>query len=144
MRWIELTDEFKKELIRHHKKGFPAREADKIKAILMLDKGYSCKETSEVLLLDEDTITKWKDSFLKRKSLAEWLKDNYTGYQGKLSKVEKTEVSKFVDENIISSSERFVIFLKERFGKEYSLSGCWYLLHSRVWVKKRRRKSYKK
>jgi transposase len=29
----------------------------------MLEKGYSCKETSELLLIDEDTITNWKERF---------------------------------------------------------------------------------
>jgi hypothetical protein len=29
----------------------------------MFDKGYSCKETLEVLLIDEDTIKNWKERF---------------------------------------------------------------------------------
>jgi transposase len=136
MIWIELTKEERIELKRKHKKGLLAREADKIKAILMLDKGYSCKETAEVLLLDEDTITNWKERFLNRKTLTDWLKDNYTGYQGRLNLDEKEEISKFVDENIISSCERVVVFLKEQFDKEYSLSGCWHLLHSLDYVYK--------
>lgn len=136
MKYIELTNEEKIELKCLHKKNLPAREADKIKAILMIDKGYSCKETAEVLLLDEDTITNWKDKFLNKKDMDEWLKDNYSGYQGRLNKSEKEEVSKFIDENIISSCERVIIFLKEKFGKEYSLSGCWHLLHSLKYVYK--------
>lgn len=136
MIWIELTEEVKRELIKLHKKGLPAREADKIKAILMLADGYSGKEVAKVLLLDEDTITSWKERFLRRKSFIDWLKDNYTGYKGKLNESEKYEVGKFVDENIISSCERVVIFLKERFGKEYSLSGCLQLLHSIDYVYK--------
>jgi transposase len=136
MMWIELTEELKRELIIAHKKGLPAREADKIKAILMLADGYSGKEVAKVLLLDEDTITNWKERFLNSKSIKDWLKDSYTGYQGKLSNSEKAEVSNFIDENIISSCERVVIFLKEEFGKEYSLSGCWHLLHSLKYVYK--------
>jgi transposase len=88
------------------------------------------------LLLDEDTITNWKERFLKRKNFTEWLKDNYTGYQGKLNKSEKEEIKKFIDENIISSCERVVLFLKEQLGKEYSLSGCLQLLHSLNYVYK--------
>lgn len=133
---IELTEQERIELICLHKKNLPAREADKIKAILMLADGYSNKEVAKVLLLDEDTITNWKKRFLERKSISEWLKDNYSGYQGRLSKKEKEEVSKFIDENIISSCERVTLFLKENFGKEYSLSGCWHLLHSLKYVYK--------
>lgn len=136
MIWIELTEEEQIELKRRHKKGLPAKEADKIKAILMLDKGYTCKETAEVLLLDEDTITNWKERFLVRKNFSEFLKDNYSGYQGRLSKLEKESVSKFIDENIVTSCERVLIFLKETFDKEYSLSGCWHLLHSLEYVYK--------
>jgi hypothetical protein len=36
-----------------------------------------------LLLIDEDTITNWKEKFLKRKTLTDWLEDNYKGYQGK-------------------------------------------------------------
>jgi len=103
MIWIELTEEVKRELIIAHKKGLSAREADKIKAILMLADGYSGKEVAKVLLLDEDTITNWKERFLNRKNISEWLKDDYSGYHGRLNKTEKAEVSKFIDENIISS-----------------------------------------
>lgn len=136
MVWIELTEETKRELIRHHKKGLPAREADKIKAILMLADGYSGKEVARVLLLDEDTITTWKDRFLNRKNLKDWLKDNYIGYQGKLTKAEKVEICNFIDENIVSSCERVVIYMKEQFDKDYSISGCWHLLHSLKYVYK--------
>lgn len=136
MLWIELSEEVKRELIILHKKRLSAREADKIKAILMLADGYSGKEVAKVLLLDEDTITNWKERFLKRKTLTDWLKDNYIGYQGKLSASEKAEVTKFIDENIISSCERVTIYLKEQFDKEYSLSGCLHLLHSLDYVYK--------
>jgi hypothetical protein len=40
----KLTEREIIEFKRKHKKGLPAREADKIKAILMLADGYSGKE----------------------------------------------------------------------------------------------------
>ena len=133
---IELTEQERIDLKRLHKKGLPAREADKIKAILMLAKGYDCKETAEVLLLDEDTITNWKVRFLTRQKSVDWLKDDYAGYQGKLTEFEKEEVCSFIDENIVSNCKMVIVFLKDQFGKDYSHSGIQQLLHSLGYVYK--------
>ena len=42
-------------------------EADRIKTILLLNKGYLQKEVAELLFLDEDTITNYKQLYLKKK-----------------------------------------------------------------------------
>ncbi len=41
------------------------RKSDRIKAILMLNKGYNYKEISEVLLIDDSTIRRWHVIFTK-------------------------------------------------------------------------------
>ena len=64
------------------------RKADRIKIILLLHSGYSQKQVADILLLDQDTITRWKNNFLSRQSdddLSTWLSDNYVVYVGKMS-----------------------------------------------------------
>ena len=85
MKHIKLTTQERQELKDLHKKGLAASEADKIKAILMLDDGYTAKETARVLLLNENTITDWKNRFLNREYIDNWIKAGKKGYWGKLN-----------------------------------------------------------
>jgi transposase len=129
MERVELTDKERIILKGLHKKNMRAKEADKIKAILLLDRGYSQKEVAEILLIDENTVKNWKEDFLYKIDFNGWLKDNYVGYQGKLNKEEQTEVEKFVENSVVPNSEAVQAFIKDRFGKEYSVSGIVNLLH---------------
>ena len=53
---MELSDREIAELKREHRKCRDRRLADRIKAVLMLAKGFSCQEVGEILLLDDDTV----------------------------------------------------------------------------------------
>lgn len=133
----EKLTEIERSILRSfHKKNMKAKEADKIKAILLLDDGYSQQEIANILLIDENTVTNWKKDFLNRKDLNDWLKDNYTGYHGKLNEEEKQQVDKFVDENLIQSSEQVQKFIHDEFNKNYSISGITNLLHNLEFVYK--------
>lgn len=136
MKRLTLTEQERQILKGLHKKNMRAKEADKIKAVLLLDKGYSQKEVSEILLIDENTVRNWKESFWGKKDLDTWLKDNYTGYQGKLNKKEKAEIEQFVESSIIPNSEAVQAFVKDKFNKEYSISGIVNLLHNLKFVYK--------
>lgn len=139
MERVKLTDRERSILRGLHKKNMRAKEADKIKAILLLDQEYSQKEVAKILLIDENTVRNWKEDFLAKNDFNNWLKDNYTGYQGKLSIEEKTEIEKFVENSIIPNSEAVQAFIKDKFGKEYSVSGIVNLLHNLEFVYKETR-----
>lgn len=111
-----------------HKSEKDKRKADKIKTILMLDQGYTATEISSNLMIDQDTITKWKKKFLKSENLETWLNYNYVPYEGRLSKTEIEALKSFINDNIINDSKQIICFIRERFGKEYSLSGMLNLL----------------
>lgn len=132
----KLTENERSILRSFHKKNMKAKEADKIKAILLLDEGYSHQETAKILLIDENTVTNWKKDFLNRQDFNTWLKDNYTGYQGKLNEEEKQQVDKFTDENLIQSSEQVQKYILDKFNKHYSISGVANLLHNLEFVYK--------
>lgn len=51
-----LSDEQRTQLRVQHKKERDRRICDRIKAVLLYDKGWSCKQISEALLLSEDSI----------------------------------------------------------------------------------------
>jgi transposase len=125
-----LTEQERMELYQlHRQQGYDSKAADKIKTILMLDKGYTQQEIAEVLLRDEDTITRWKKTYQSRKSLMDWIDDEYTGYSGKLTAEQLAQVDKFVQANLIQSANEVLQYIVDRFGIRYSLSGVQELLH---------------
>lgn len=130
MRLIELTKEERAELIRQHRyQGDDAKAADKIKAILLLDDGYSRQEVARILLRDEDTITRWKETYKARKSLSGWFDEDYSGYSGKLGPEQLKAVETYVEGNIIISARRVQHWIEDQFGVVYSLSTVQALLH---------------
>ena len=126
---IELTEAEYKELKAMHKKTKDGRERDKLKAIGMLSDGFSQKEIARVLFLDEETIGRWRDYFLGRKSMTDWLKYSYVGYSGKLTETEQAIVQKYVEDNIISDSKQVQKFIYDKFSKSYKVTGIASLLH---------------
>ena len=69
-----------------------AKTAIRIRAILALGNGHSVREVAEILLLDADTVTKWRNKFRKRKLFTDWLATNYRGYAGKLTSEQEQEL----------------------------------------------------
>ena len=99
------------ELKNLHKKEKNKRRADRIKMILLLNKGFNQKEVSELLLLDEDTITTWKKKFQNRTDNASWLADHYVPYFGKLSTVEMSRIRSYCKNFKVSTKEEIKSFI---------------------------------
>ena len=136
MEKIKLSEKERISLIATHQKNMRSKEADKIKAILLLDKGYPQNEVAEILLIDENTITNWKQDFLKSNDVHKWLKDSYFGYQGKLNKEQLNQVEIFVENSIIQASEQVKQYIKDQFDLNYTIQGTVNLLHKLKFVYK--------
>lgn len=127
---IKLTNEEIDELIILHRScRKDQRKADRIKAVLLLNDGYSSQEVAKILLLDEDTITTYKKRFLNRKNSEDWLEDYNIFYEGKLNDIQELIVKKFIRESIITNSETVKRFILDRFAIEYKTSGVIELMH---------------
>ena len=74
-------------LYRHNQK-----KSDRIKAILLLNKGFSYEETAEILLVDDTTVRRWYKTFTA-KGIKILLKDNHSGGTSKLNPDELLELS---------------------------------------------------
>lgn len=94
-----------------------------------MSQGYTRREVAAILLRDEETIGQWQERYVKRKSLEEWLLDDYQGYGGKLSLEQERAVENFVKENLVQDARQVVDFIQEQFGIEYQVSGIHALLH---------------
>jgi transposase len=126
---LQLTEEEKTELKKFHKSIRDKNSGDRIKAILMLNDGYSCIEIAKILLLDEKTIRRWKDRYLTRKNITRFIFHDCKGYTGKLSKTELESISKYVEENLISDSKQVRLFIRDKFEITYTKNGCITWLH---------------
>jgi transposase len=62
--------------------------------------------------------------------------DNYSGYEGKLTKEEVGVVKKYVEERLLSASKEVINFIEEKFSKSYTSSGIEDLLHRLCFVYK--------
>lgn len=105
------------------------KTALRIRVILALDKGYSSSEVAALFLLDESTVRKWRNKFRNRKTLTDWLSTDVRGYCGKLTKEQKAAISSFVETETITDCKEVMVFVKDKFGVEYTINGIAKLLH---------------
>jgi transposase len=118
------------EFYKHlHKTLKDKRKADRIKLILLLHKGFTQKEVSEILLLDEDTITKWKHFFLNRKDNLTWFEDNYVPYWGKLSSVQISYVRQYCGNFRVQTKQEIRHYIQSTMLINYDLSSVQNLVH---------------
>ncbi|VAW10376.1 hypothetical protein MNBD_BACTEROID03-1056 [hydrothermal vent metagenome] len=61
---MELSDKEIAYLGTEHRKCRDCRMADRIKAVLLLAKGFGCMETGEILLLNDDTVRGYRKHYL--------------------------------------------------------------------------------
>ena len=126
---IELSVADEQALKILHRTERDRKKGDRIKAILLLSKGYTESETAQILLIDEGTVADWKERYLNRKSNLEWLVNLCAGYSGKLATAEERLVEDFVKQNLVNDAKQVQAFIKTNFGKSYSKSGAIELLH---------------
>lgn len=123
---IELTADEVNQLKILHKSQTIKRYADRIKIILLLNLGYGHEKISDILLLDEDTIGKWKSCFLSRavkEDLSSWFKDNYIGYRGKLSCISISHLRGYLNHFNVGSIARIKSYLWQSESIKFSSSG---------------------
>ena len=103
-------------LKQRHRSAKDKRSADRIKIILLLDKGHSSSDIAAILLLDEDMIHEWMKKYKSSSTISDFIKENYTAFYGKLDSQELAEVRGYFREHIITDAKRVIVFVKERYG----------------------------
>jgi len=133
---LQITKSEINHLIKLHSQLKDGKSRDKIKAILLLSKGYSSTEISEILLINIDTVTNWKKSFNNKQDIDSWYIDSYKIYNGKLNKKEEDLFVEYLENNLVHTSKQAISFIIETFNKEYTESGMVSLLHKLGFVYK--------
>ena len=119
---IKLSQEEKDILKELHRSCKQRKHADKLKAILLLDKGHSCVDVGEILLLDDDTIRKYRNIYLNQ-GAESLLTDNNKGTAGLLNSEQIEKLDKYLSEHVYRDSKGIVVWIENEFGVRYSVSG---------------------
>lgn len=129
MKGFELTPKQVVHLRMLHKKQKDRREAYKINAVILLGTGWTLKEVSEALLLDDETIRNYVKKYRDGK-LDKLLELNYKGRPSRLSKDQKVELKAHLIEYTYTDVKSIIHYVKNIFGVSYKYSGMRKVLHS--------------
>jgi transposase len=124
---MNLTKEKTNELKDRHKKERDKRICDRIKAVLLINKGYTYQQVAEILLLDDETIRRHVQEYLEY----EKLKSNSKGSESKLNQEQTTELIKYLQNNTYVDVRPIMKYIKDKYGIKYSRSGIttWLNVH---------------
>lgn len=102
--------------------------ADRVKAILSLNRGMDYTELAAVLLLDEATLRRYVKQF-QDKGLDGLLEYHYTGGQTKLTTVQEQELKLFLKINTQRTASAVLKHIQKKYGVAFSMIGVTKLLH---------------
>jgi transposase len=123
-----LSPEERADFLKSHRKERDGKIKDKIKAILLLDKGWSYNQIAEALFLDDQTLRNYKETYDKNKSKG-LLETNYKGRISKLSITNKQELEVHLREITYLTSDQIKEYIRSKYGVEYTKKGIISLLH---------------
>jgi len=117
-----------KDLKRRHKQCGERRFADRIKAILLINSGYTFEQVAEILLMDDDTVRRYLEIF-NTEGADGLMKDLYKGGFPLLSIKKQKMLTAHAEHRIYLSAKQICIWVKEQWGIEYTVAGMTNLLH---------------
>lgn len=131
-----LTIEERDNIKHLHRKCSVRRHADKLKSLLLLDKGFSCIEVGEILLLDDDTIRTYRNNFISQ-GINSLLSDKNKGRASNLTTEQLQELDKHIENNTYGDTTGIIDWIQEKFNTLYSVSGINALLKRMGFVYKK-------
>jgi transposase len=102
--------------------------ADRIRVILLLDKGKTYESISEYLFLDEGTIRNYLKRY-KEGGIEKLIVDEHWGGQTKLNFTQENELSLHLENHTYTSTKEIVEFVMKTYKVKFSISGMRDLLH---------------
>jgi len=113
-------------LLRHRVER-DGRTKDRIKAIILRDRGWSYEEIADALLISEDSAQRYVSEYLKENKL----KPENGGSESKLTISQGMELISHLEANTYSKVKNIVFYVKDKYGVEYTISGMTAWLHPR-------------
>ena len=116
-----------------HKAEHDGRIRDRIKAVLLHDKGWTYKQIAEALLIHETTVWGYLSDYLREEKLA----PNSGGSLSKLDEQQTEELIAHLEANTYPSTKEIIDHIKRIYGVTYTQQGLYdWLSHHRFSYKK--------
>ena len=119
---IKLSQEETNHIKQLHRSCKQRKIADKLKAILMLNSGFSCVQVGKILLLDDDTIRNYRNTYLNH-GAESLLNDNNKGRTAFLSAGQLEALESQITQNVYADSKGIVAWIEKEFRISYSATG---------------------
>lgn len=130
---IPLTEAEIIYLEERHKAEHDGRIRDRIKAVLLNDKGWTYKQIAEALLIHETTVWVYLSEYLREGKL----KPNSGGSRSKLDEQQTEELIGHLEQNTYPSTKEIIGHVKLTYGVSYTQQGMHdWLSHHRFSHKK--------
>jgi len=123
-----LSKEKIAELEKLHRSLRDKRQADRVKAVIALSRGWSAAQIAEILLFDEKTSRNYFERY-QQGGLDALLDDNYSGIEPKLNEHQMSELDAYLEEHIFLDAKLVIAYIHKQYQVSYSLSGVTDLLH---------------
>ncbi len=105
-----------------------ARAARRANAIILLDKGWSCQDVAEALLIDDDTVRSWHRLYDEH-GLTGLVVFDIGGSHSRLSTEQEAALFAWVSARLPRNTRAIGAWIADSFGFEYSHAGLIALLH---------------
>ena len=123
-----LTDKQVVVLKQAHRHTRDKKLADRIKAIVMLHKGFTYTQIAQALMLDEITLRRYVRQFQKQ-GLDGLLEFRYAGGQTRLTVVQERQLKVFLNINTQRTALAVAKYIQNEYATSFSLIGVTKLLH---------------
>lgn len=104
------------------------RDADVVKAVLLLGTGWTEHDVAEALLLDEKTVARYVERYRQDRRGEFWRMD-YQGSSPKLNERQLAQLDRHLQECVYLTVAAIVSHVERHFGVSYSEAGMTELLH---------------
>jgi transposase len=121
-----LTNSERETLRSQHRRERNRRVGDRIKAILLSDKGWSYRQIAEVLLLDEQTVSRHVDEYRDSKKLT----IESGGSESRLDEVQTTLLSAHLERFTYPHIGDICTYVRIAYGVSYSFKGMTSWMHN--------------
>ena len=123
-----LTEEQKKELLSELRLKKNRKYADRIRTILLLDKGEPISKISEYFYLTDNSVRNYKNRY-KQGGLKGLLNDYHTGRSSYLSLKEQKKLIVELESKVYPTTKSIISYVKEEFRVVYTIGEMTSLLH---------------
>lgn len=101
------------ELEKHHRRLHDKRQADRVKAVLALAKGWSAAQIAELLLLDETTARHYYERY-QNGGIQALLNDHYSGAEPKLNAHQLRELERYLEDHLLPDAKTVIAHIHQQ------------------------------